>query len=149
LSICIQTAPWSRRRASRKPAGEFFERGVISKYPLFGVSRSRGEIDRCWRLRRANSNHSGRHPRRTFLHLSYSYAPPYGPALLVTQCQVRTHAMQQRRRYSNTSSAIASTPGGMVKPSVFAVLRLMTNSNLVGCWIGRSEGLAPFNILST
>src|ERR1700736_3271138 len=24
-------------------------------------------------------------PRRTFLHLSYSYAPPCGPALLVTQ----------------------------------------------------------------
>jgi hypothetical protein len=25
-------------------------------------------------------------PRRALLHLSYSYAPPYGPALLVTQC---------------------------------------------------------------
>src|SRR5262249_12209923 len=29
-------------------------------------------------------------PRRTFLHLSYSYAPPCGPALLVTQCQKQT-----------------------------------------------------------
>ena len=27
-------------------------------------------------------------PRRAFLHLSYSYAPPCGPALLVTQCRV-------------------------------------------------------------
>jgi len=26
-------------------------------------------------------------PRRALLHLSYSYAPPCGPALLVTQCQ--------------------------------------------------------------
>jgi hypothetical protein len=51
--------------------------------------------------------------------------------------------------YSITSSAMASTPGGIVRPSVLAVLRLMTNSNLVGCWTGRSEGLAPFNILST
>src|SRR5258708_39090685 len=28
-------------------------------------------------------------PRRTFLHLSYSYAPPCGPALLVTQRPIR------------------------------------------------------------
>ena len=27
---------------------------------------------------------------RAFLHLSYSYAPPCGPALLVTQCQERS-----------------------------------------------------------
>ena len=30
-----------------------------------------------------------------------------------------------------------------------AVLRLMTSSNLVGCWTGRSAGLAPFRILAT
>src|SRR4030088_2242574 len=29
-------------------------------------------------------------PRRTSLHLSYSYAPPCGPALLVTQCHKPT-----------------------------------------------------------
>ena len=34
-------------------------------------------------------------PRRTYLHLSYSYAPPCGPALLVTQCQEPTRALQQ------------------------------------------------------
>jgi len=27
--------------------------------------------------------------------------------------------------------------------------QLMISSNLVGCWTGRSEGLAPFKILST
>src|SRR5262249_1458313 len=51
--------------------------------------------------------------------------------------------------HSITSSAMASTPGGMVRPSVLAVLRLMTNSNLVGCSTGKSAGLAPFSILST
>src|SRR5262245_44826498 len=30
----------------------------------------------------------------------------------------------------------------MVRPSAFAVLRLMTNSNFVGCCTGRSPGLA-------
>src|SRR5207253_1833377 len=33
---------------------------------------------------------------------------------------------------------------GIVRPSAFAVLRLMTSSNLVGCSTGRSAGLAPF-----
>jgi len=31
----------------------------------------------------------------------------------------------------------------MVTPSAFAVLRLMTSSNLVGCSTGKSPGLAP------
>ena len=34
-------------------------------------------------------------------------------------------------------------------PRAFAVFKLMISSNLVGCWTGRSEGLAPFKILST
>jgi hypothetical protein len=44
---------------------------------------------------------------------------------------------------------MASTPGGIVRLSVFAVLRLMLNSNLVGCSTGRAEALAPFKIRST
>src|SRR5262249_51585098 len=63
------------------------------------------------------------------------------------------HAADQRDElaspHSITSSAIASTPGGIVRPNVLAVLRLMTNSNLVGCSTGKSAGLAPFSILST
>src|SRR5262245_27732593 len=46
-----------------------------------------------------------------------------------------------------TSSARASTDRGIVKPSALAVLRLMTSSNLVGCSVGRSAGLAPLRIL--
>ena len=37
----------------------------------------------------------------------------------------------------------------MGRPSVLAVLRLMTSSNFVGCSTGRSAGWAPFRILST
>ena len=48
-----------------------------------------------------------------------------------------------------TLSARASTFGGIVNPICFAVLRLITSSNLVGCSTGRSAGLAPFKILST
>ena len=44
-----------------------------------------------------------------------------------------------------TSFARSRSGCGMVRPIAFAVLRLMTSSNLVGC----SAGCAPFKILST
>ena len=47
------------------------------------------------------------------------------------------------------SSARARSEGGSSRPSARAALRLRTNSNLVGCSIGSSPGLAPFRILST
>ena len=53
-----------------------------------------------------------------------------------------------RANHSITSSARARTRGGMVMPSAFAVLRLMTSANLVGNSTGKSPGLLPFKILS-
>src|SRR5512133_521902 len=51
-----------------------------------------------------------------------------------------------RGHYSITSSARASNLSGTSRPSVLAVLRLMTSSNLVGCMTGRSTGLAAAGI---
>ena len=51
--------------------------------------------------------------------------------------------------YSITSSARASKVGGTMMPSAFAVFKLITSSNLVGCSTGRSAGFAPLKILST
>jgi ABC transporter substrate binding protein len=51
--------------------------------------------------------------------------------------------------YSITWSARCSSDCGIVRPRAFAVLRLNTSSNLVGCSTGRSAGFAPFRILST
>src|SRR5215467_4672984 len=48
-----------------------------------------------------------------------------------------------------TLSARNSTDCGIVRLSACAVLRLITNSNFVGCSTGKSAGLAPFKILST
>src|SRR5262245_2454875 len=48
-----------------------------------------------------------------------------------------------------TRSALASTLGGIVTPICLAVLRLITNSNFVGCSTGKSAGLVPLRILST
>src|SRR5437660_9877523 len=50
------------------------------------------------------------------------------------------------RTHSITSSAIASTPGGTVRPSALADLRLMTSSTLVDRMTGRSAGLSPLRI---
>src|SRR5262249_39822002 len=48
--------------------------------------------------------------------------------------------------HSITSSASASNAGGTSRPSTFAVVRLITNSNLVDCITGRSPGFSPFRI---
>jgi hypothetical protein len=51
--------------------------------------------------------------------------------------------------HSITSSARSRNASGIVSPSAFAVVRLMTRSNLVGCSTGMSAGFAPRRILST
>src|SRR2546426_1337606 len=51
--------------------------------------------------------------------------------------------------YSISRSTLSRSVGGIVRPSDFAVLRLMTNSNLVGCSTGMSAGFEPLMILST
>src|SRR5262249_2584796 len=51
--------------------------------------------------------------------------------------------------HSITSSARASSVGGISRPSAFAVLRLMTSSYLVGACTGRSAGFSPLRIRST
>ena len=53
---------------------------------------------------------------------------------------------QQMTSYSMTSSARAESVGGTSMPSAFAVLRLMTNSNLVVCTVGSSVVLAPLRM---
>jgi hypothetical protein len=49
-------------------------------------------------------------------------------------------------RHSITSSAWASSVGGISSPMRLAVLRLITNSNFVDWITGRSAGLAPLRM---
>src|SRR5262249_32906733 len=48
--------------------------------------------------------------------------------------------------HSITSSAATCSVGGTVRPSALAVLRFITNSNLVGCKTGKSAGFSPLRI---
>src|SRR6266516_3609477 len=61
----------------------------------------------------------------------------------------RAPARGRVRSYSTTSSASASSVGGTSRPSDFAVFRLRTNRNRVGCSNGSSAGFAPFRMRST
>jgi hypothetical protein len=53
-----------------------------------------------------------------------------------------------RTNYSITSSARTKNDSGSVRPSAFAVLRLMVSWYFGACSTGRSAGLAPLRILS-
>ena len=75
---------------------------------------------------------------------------PVGPLVMADQADV-SYGQEQtsaaNRAYSITSSAMASSPGGKPRPNALAVLRLITNSNLVDCMTGKSPGFSPFKIL--
>src|SRR5262245_30216976 len=63
----------------------------------------------------------------------------------------RRRAAEQRDElaplHSITSSARASSDGGISMPSALAVLRLMISCIFVACWTGRSAGFSPLRIL--
>ena len=70
----------------------------------------------------------------------------FGPKPAVGSCN---NKCRHKQTYSITSPASARSIGGTVNPNVFAVLRLITKSNLVGCNIGRSAGFSPLRIRPT
>src|SRR5262249_23593199 len=65
----------------------------------------------------------------------------------------RSGAAEQRDElaplHSITSSARERSVGGISMPSTFAVLRLMTSLNFVGCWTGKSPGFSPLRMRPT
>jgi hypothetical protein len=61
----------------------------------------------------------------------------------------KKHDESAATAHSITLSARNRNDSGIVRPSVLAVLRLMTSSYLDACSTGRSAGLTPLRILST
>src|SRR5262249_16624593 len=62
------------------------------------------------------------------------------------RCPAANHRHELAPVHSLTSSAMASSPGGKLTPNTLAVLRLITNSNLVDWMTGRSAGFSPLRI---
>src|SRR5262245_19224392 len=62
----------------------------------------------------------------------------------------RSGAAEQRDEraplHSITSSAVASSLSGTVRPSILAVEALITSSNLLDCTTGKSAGFAPLRM---
>src|SRR5262245_45237836 len=76
---------------------------------------------------------------------------PHPTLLRTCRNRPRSRAAEQRDElappdHSITSSAMASSDGGTVTPSIRAVSALMTSSNFDACTTGRSAGLAPFRM---
>jgi hypothetical protein len=120
----------------REALGEKFPKHVFHSVVCIGALVAHREAERlrylhdcsgCFRLERL--------PGRPCTHWK---APPFHGAR-----HLRTNALQQQRLYSITSSARAESMGWTSMPSVFAVFKLITNSNLVVCTTGRSIVLAP------
>jgi hypothetical protein len=65
-----------------------------------------------------------------------NHCPPRAVAMPLTLSSAAIHCNKEHC-YSITSSATASRACGTARPSILAVLRLMTRSNLVGCSTGR------------
>jgi hypothetical protein len=57
------------------------------------------------------------------------------------------NVIKSREIHSGTSSAVAVSICGIISPSAFAVLRLMTGSKVFGCSTGKSAGCARFERL--
>src|SRR5262249_7251176 len=91
--------------------------------------------------RRAREGQEHSHPPRPFALLRARRERP------------RRRAAEKRDEraafHSITSSAATSKPGGTVRPSALAVLRLTTVSNLAAACTGRSAGLSPRRMRST
>ena len=75
--------------------------------------------------------------------------PFYGVLELGTFSTESANSGHYKVSYSMISSASADRFGGTSMPSALAVLRLMTNSNLVDCTTGKSPGFSPLRILPT
>jgi hypothetical protein len=133
LASASSSAASARRICIRSPP-----RGLT---PRLSGRRSRAAPARCWAATRAAIRHLPRssrsergrtrdagRPRQSFNHVICSHAPA--------------------PRHSITSPARARIDGGIVRPSVLAVLRLMTSWYLEACSTGSSAGLAPLRILS-
>src|SRR5262249_25000612 len=90
--------------------------------------------------------------------LSIRHDNPHAPHSACVLCPSRERprgsrtAEQRDERpalHSITSSATASNLSGNWRPNAFAVLRLITSSNLVGCTTGKSAGFSPLRTRPT
>src|SRR5262245_58943568 len=104
---------------------------------LLQTSQKRRDFDACLRITLGNLD-------------EHAYASHPLALLRARRERPRGRAAEQRDElapfHSITSSAIARSLSGISRLSAFAVPRLITNSNLVGCMTGRLAGFSPLRM---
>src|SRR5262249_10638710 len=108
----------------------------------------RKNVGRAARSRRGDDTHR---PRRIALRVSEpGHCRQRGSACCEMQkISAGKFHSEPPSHHSITSSAMASSPGGKLRPNALAVLRLITNSNLIDCMTGRSAGFSPLRTRPT
>src|SRR6516162_3802507 len=110
------------------------------------------DAHRLWKIyRRRNrevgqGNPSGQHQGGVTQTTVVGYSVTPVTRLWRGQCPLWVKSGHQP--HSITSSARPSSNGGTSRSNALAVLRLMTSSNFVGAWIGRSTGFSPLRMRS-
>jgi hypothetical protein len=145
--------PARRHRSPAKNARRFVSSMADRSVLPFGRAGS-------WRKQESRLRSGQRHAAHALPLIAYAlprrgidvrFAPNKQTPTGRIQCDVPKPAVSNRNKqhpYSITSSAMASRPAGIVMPSVVAVLRLITNSNLVGSCTGSSAGFSPLRMRS-
>src|ERR1700720_913232 len=85
-------------------------------------------------------------------YVSFHQLRTYARISLPLACAITGREQVQQHEatfHSITLSARIKSVSGMTRPIALAVLRLITSSNVVGCWTGRSCGRSPRSSLAT
>jgi hypothetical protein len=135
--------------------------GSIKSYSITSSQSSKNESDRpsalaVFRLTTSSNligDCTGKFPGRSPLRMrsTYALARRLMSPVSVIRLPAFWHLDAARgpsTHHSITSSARAMTDAGISRPIAFAVFRLITNSNVTGCAMGRFSGLLPRRILS-
>ena len=125
------TDPMALRRSEIRSRHSGPRQSLLPSSP--GGTRSRGSL-----RRRATRCETTRSPA--------SPAAARAPRAATRLPRRQDSAMNSRRLIRSPRRRVASSVGGTVRPSALAVLRLITNSNLVDCMTGRSAGFSPLRI---
>ncbi len=116
-------------------------RDLVARPASLGLSENETGCARISMMaRNTNVPFKGRIQKRKTYHLqiiTFRLQRAAGPYSRATSGLMRC---SKQDRYSMTSSAMASSDGGTLSPSILAVSALMTSSNFDACITGKSAG---------
>src|SRR5215469_6051313 len=169
-SQAIHPVPLPRSATPAEPTIPRLLDGFVDAAPALPTAKAsavdefRGSITRLWHLLPTLQDWCRHHPCKARFRLAGSPLPGGSRTLWIATKGFRSQShppfldlswrkgsfiLNLPSHHSITSSARARSASGTFNPSFFAVFMLMTSSNLVGNWAGKSAGFVPRKIRST